>query len=116
MYIRDELAEQMRLRLGIVRTEEKLREGINDISYYLSIAESIRYDSSVLAYFNYSLPAILTLARATLKCAAFRTESRGAHWRSDCPGTKEDFAAATVITWDGGAETITLDKEGRYEH
>jgi len=116
MYIRDELAEQMRLRLGIVRTEEKLREGINDISYYLSIAESIRYDSSVLAYFNYSLPAILTLARATLKCAAFRTESRGAHWRSDCPGTKEDFAAATVITWDGGAETITLDKEGHYEH
>lgn len=115
MYIRDELAAHMQQQLGIVREERKLLEGIEDVSYYLSIAEQIHYDSSVLAYFNYSLPAILTLARATLRCALFRQESRGAHWRADFPETKGEFAAATIISFDGEREHVVLDREGRYE-
>ena len=83
MYIRDMLAETMQKRLGIVRDEANLAKGLEDIDYYLSIAERIHYDSSVMPYFNYSLTAILTLARATVACALSRQESRGAHYRSD---------------------------------
>ena len=75
----------------------------------------IRYDSSVLAYFNYSLPGILTLARGVLTCALNREESRGAHYRSDCPDTDESFAHATLISYDGGHYRTWLDTEGEYE-
>ena len=115
MYIRDMLAETMRQHLGIVRDKSRLGAALRDIEYYLSIAEHIRYDSSVLAYFNYSLTGILSLAKATVLSAAARKESRGAHVRSDYPEESEAFRAASVIACRDGAYTIRYDKEGRYE-
>ncbi len=115
MYIRDMLAETMQKQLGIVRSEENLKQGLTDIDYYLSIAERIRYDSSVMPYFNYSLMAILTLARATVTCALERRESRGAHWRNDFPETDEACRFATIISYDGGNYSVRLDKERVYE-
>ena len=44
MYIRDMLAETMRQRLGIVRNEQNLIKGLEDVDYYLSVAERINYD------------------------------------------------------------------------
>ena len=116
MYIRDMLTESMQENLGIVRSSEKLDKGLDDISFYLSVAEKIHYDSSELAYFGYSLPGILTLAKATLLCAKSRQESRGAHYRSDFPDTKEEWKAATIISFDDGAYRTYLDKEGKYEN
>ncbi|MBQ3706046.1 MAG: FAD-binding protein [Clostridia bacterium] len=115
MYMRDMLAETMRKHLGIVRSEENLTQGLTDIDYDLSIAERIRYDSSVMPYFNYSLTGILTLARATVTCALARRESRGAHYRSDYPETKEASGFATIIAYDGGNYSVRLDKERAYE-
>ncbi|MBQ2099806.1 MAG: hypothetical protein II477_01895, partial [Lachnospiraceae bacterium] len=101
--------------LGIVRDEASLRSGIADVDYYLSIAEKIQYDNSVMPYFNYSLTGILTLARAVLTCAQERRESRGAHYRSDYHEAKEEYASATIISYDNGAYRTRLDKEGAYE-
>ncbi len=115
MYIRDMLAETMQKHLGIVRSEKKLGQGLSDIDYYLSIAERILYDSSVMPYFNYSLTAILTLARATVTCALERRESRGAHWRSDFPKTDENCQSATIISYNDGNFNVRLDKERIYE-
>ena len=114
-YLRDMLAETMREDLGIVRSAEKLQKGIDDVSFYLSVADKIRTDSSELAYFGYSLPGILTLAKATLLCAQSRKESRGAHYRSDYPTAKDDYQAATIIRYDNGDYHTTLDTEGKYE-
>ncbi|MBR4375754.1 MAG: FAD-binding protein, partial [Spirochaetia bacterium] len=116
MYIRDMLAESMQDNLGIVRSSEKLDKGLDDVSFYLSVADKIHYDSSELAYFGYSLPGILTLAKATLICARSRQESRGAHCRSDFPDTKEKWKAATIISYDEGKYRTYLDTEGRYEN
>ena len=116
MYIRDMLAESMQENLGIVRSAEKLDKGLDDVSFYLSVADKIHYDSSELAYFGYSLPGILTLAKATLICAKSRQESRGAHYRSDFPDTKEAWKAATIISYDEGKYNTYLDTEGRYEN
>ena len=115
MYIRDMLAETMQKRLGIVRSEANLARGLEDIDYYLSIAERLRYDSSVMPYFNYSLTAILTLARATVACAMFRRESRGAHYRSDFPDTDRACQSATIIAYDEGKYSVRLDGERFYE-
>ena len=116
MYIRDMLTESMQENLGIVRSSEKLAKGLDDVSFYLSVADKIHYDSSELAYFGYSLPGILTLAKATLICAKSRQESRGAHYRSDFPDTKEEYKAATIISYDDGKYRTYLDTEGRYEN
>ena len=115
MYIRDMLAENMQHQLGIVREDAQLASGLADIDYYLSIADQLHYDSSVLEYFNYSLPGILHLAKATLLCARFRKESRGAHYRRDFPETLEEYGCATIITREDGKDRIYLDKEGYYE-
>ena len=115
MYIRDMLAETMRKHLGIVRDEENLALGLKDVEYYLSVAEKINYDPSVMPYYNFSLTAILTLAKATLECAAERKESRGAHCRSDYPATDESRRHATLISYDNGKYSVRLDREDEYE-
>ena len=115
MVLRDMLAETMRKHLGIVRDAQKLSEGLHDVEYYLSVADRLRYDGSVLPYFNYSLTGILTLAQATLRCALARQESRGAHCRSDFSEQSEEFAYATLISWDGGKYSVRQDREKSYE-
>ena len=116
MYIRGMLAETMKQRLGIVRNEQNLIRGLKDVDYYLSVAERINYDPSVMPYVNYSLTGILTLARATLECALARRESRGAHYRSDHPDTDSDLCYATLISFHDGQYSVRLDKEGVYEN
>lgn len=116
MYIRDMAAQNLKEDLGIVRDEERLRKGIEDVDFYLDIADKINYDSSVLPYFNYSLTGILTLARAVLVSADARHESRGAHFRSDYPEENRELQAASVISYDNGAYRVRYDMEGRYEN
>ena len=116
MYIRDEAAKIMNKYLGIARDGEALQKGISELDYYIDNASRIRYDSSVLAYFNYSLTAILNLAKATLLSALERRETRGAHIRSDHPETRDEFAAASLISYNDGQFSITYDREGRFEH
>ena len=116
MYIRDMAAQNLKEDLGIVRDEKRLRKGIEDVDFYLDIADKINYDSSVLPYFNYSLTGILTLARAVLVSADARKESRGAHFRSDYPEENSELQAASVISYVDGAYRVRYDREGRYEN
>lgn len=115
MYVRDILANTMLNDLGIVRSEESMKRGLSDIDYDISIAERIRYDRSVFTYYNYSLTGILTLARAVMTSALSRRESRGSHYRSDFPEASGDFSFASVISYEGGAYNVRLDREGEYE-
>ena len=115
MYVRDLLADTMRRQMGIVRNGENLTRGLEEADYYLSVAETIHYDPGVMPYYNFSLTAILTLARAAVTCALSRRESRGAHYRSDYPKRDDSFCAASVISYDGGKYSVRLDKERFYE-
>ena len=114
-YMRDLLATTMQENMGIVRSEEHLVDGIKSVEYYESVAAHLRYDTSVSAYENYSLAGILATAHATLCCALARRESRGSHYRSDVPQTLDDYAYATLVSYDNGAYRTWLDKEQAYE-
>ena len=114
-YIRDMLAETMQEHMSIVRTEEGVAKGIEDVEYYQSVAERLRYDASVSAYANYSLAGILATAHASLSCALARRESRGSHHRSDAPQTLDDYAYATLVSYDDGSYHVRLDREQAYE-
>lgn len=114
-HILDEIALIMRDDLGIVRNEKSMRQGIEQIDFFISNSSKISYDKSVLRYFNYSLPGILKLARAVMTCAEFRKETRGAHIRSEFKDTEEAYAYPTLISYDNGSYKVWLDKEGEYE-
>ena len=115
VYIRDMLADTMNQYAGIVRNEEELKEGIGKIDGYISVADKIKYDSTVRPYTNYSVAGILAIARAVLTCAETRKESRGAHYRSDYPEKDQSYEGATLISYDGGRYRVWFDKEGEYE-
>ena len=116
MYMRDMLAETMKNNLGIVRLQKDLEEGIKDVDEYIKTSAHLHYDPSVSAYTNYSLMGIMILARAVLSCAEYRKESRGAHYRSDYPEKNDDFSYATLISYDDGSFSVSLDKENAYEN
>ncbi|MDO4806824.1 MAG: FAD-binding protein [Coriobacteriales bacterium] len=115
MYTRDMLADTMRTQLGIVRNADKLNAGIASIEHDLEIAKQLRYDPSVSTYTNYSITAILSLARAALSCALARKESRGAHFRSDYPQSSNEFCAPTLISYNDGNYEVRLDEGWTYE-
>ncbi len=115
MYIRDLLSETMNKSMGIIRERASLEDGINDVEYYISIAERLRYDSSVSRYANYTLGAMLTLAKAILSCACERKESRGAHYRADYPEEDKNYRAATIVSYEDGDLSVRFDKECAYE-
>lgn len=83
--MRDVLAKTMNERLGIVRDEATLAEGVAEVDHCLSVADKIGYDPGATLYENCTLPGVLALAKATLLCALWRKESRGAHFRIDYP-------------------------------
>ncbi len=116
MYMRDMLAETMKNNLGIVRSEKNLKEGMEDVDEYIRTSTHLHYDASVSAYTNYSLTGIMTLARAVLTCAEYRKESRGAHYRSDFKESADGVSHATLISYDDGSFTVSLDKENAYEN
>ncbi len=115
MYVRGMLADAVNASLGIVRNARELENGIKDIDYYLGIADKINFDRSELEYFTYSLEGILILAKAVLKSASERKESRGAHLRNDYPERSDAYNASTIISYDGGNYTARFVKEDEYE-
>ncbi len=43
---------------------------------------------------------LMTVATAVVASARLREESRGAHWRSDCPGVRDDWHGHLLAQWD----------------
>ena len=114
--IRNTLADIMHNYMGIVRSEDQLKKGIAEVEDLHSAASCIGRGSSYYAYPLYSLSGILTLARAVITCAEARRESRGSHCRSDHPGTSDEYAYASLITYDDGAYSVRYDLEKKYEN
>jgi succinate dehydrogenase / fumarate reductase flavoprotein subunit len=98
-----------------VRDEATLAEGVAEVEHCLSVADKIGYDPGATLYENCTLPGVLALAKATLLCALWRKESRGAHFRIDYPATQDSLAFPSIVSYDGGEYDVWLDKDGRYE-
>lgn len=78
---------------GLVRTEENLEKGLSVLT---SVEKSLLTDIEVIhsnrdLALNFDLNSILTTAGIVLQAAAYRRESRGAHYRSDIPESSEQW-------------------------
>ena len=55
------------------------------------------------------LRAGLDCARAIVAAAAFREESRGAHWRTDFPATSDGWLGSIFVKWPDLAAAPSLE-------
>ena len=108
-YLRNEIAKIMNDDLGITRTEEKLKSGLDGIGYYLSINDKLRFDASISPYQAYSVGGMLLLSYAVLKSALERRETRGAHIREDFPQSSDDFKAHSEANYNTENSTVSIN-------
>ncbi|WP_265110824.1 FAD-binding protein [Halosolutus halophilus] len=113
--LRDELEEVMWEYVGVVRTGEKLEEGIERLVEIrkrledVAVSGSRRYNLEWNEYMD--LENLALIAETVARSALYRTESRGAHYREDYPERDDDewLANVHVRRNDDGMETWKED-------
>jgi succinate dehydrogenase / fumarate reductase flavoprotein subunit len=94
---------------GIIRTEENTNRGLERLEALRDRADDLMVGERTSRSFEYAIDLgfSLTVAEALLKGARERTESRGAHFRSENPEKSE--AWRKNITYRQTEEGMTLD-------
>ncbi|NIA26579.1 MAG: fumarate reductase flavoprotein subunit [Desulfobulbaceae bacterium] len=108
--IRDAMAETMIGKVGIFRTDEELAEAVTELEQLLADCDKAVLKSKVPGMnpelsFALRLKGMLRLALITAMGALARTESRGAHFRTDFP-LRDDakWLNRTLVRWPEGAD------------
>lgn len=95
--VEDNLSDIMNASMGIYRNHEELNNALQK----LNDLNSIDIDSNGKYYDYVKIKSLLLLAKACLKSALMRKESRGAHQRSDYPESDDGYLKTTCINFDG---------------
>ncbi len=115
--IRDRMGETMMHKVGIFRTGEELAEAIDELGAMLDDC-----DNAVLRCkdpgvnpelaFALRLKGMLRLAMTVAQGAQARTESRGAHFRTDHPLRNDrEWLNRTLVRWGEDADTPSFTYE-----
>jgi len=96
--IKKKLQEIMTSNVGIIRSEESLREAMKIISEMRSEVEG----AGVVHTSQMEVVNMLTLAELVVKAAILRQESRGAHYRTDYPAADDHNWHKNIIFRTGG--------------
>ncbi|SFC11161.1 succinate dehydrogenase subunit A [Halobiforma haloterrestris] len=94
---------------GILRDEEGLREALAKLEGIRERTTDLRVEGGLTSTsFEYAVDLSfgLTVAEMALRAALERTESRGAHFRTDYPETDEDWRVNLVVSIEGGERSI----------
>jgi len=109
----------MQNNVGIVRSEELLREGLAQLDNLRRSVKNVKAEGA--SQFNpgwheaIALRNLLITAEATAKAALTREESRGAHTRIDFPNERDDFLNINVVTYKGEDGSMKAKKAKRTE-
>jgi len=109
-----DLQENMQNYVGIFRSEEDLKRGLDEIQKLKQRAARVHVDGSRLFnpgwHLARDLKAMLTVSEAVALSALERKESRGAHSRIDYPNYDEQWSKLNnIISRDG--EAMRLSQE-----
>jgi succinate dehydrogenase / fumarate reductase, flavoprotein subunit len=107
--VQHELRGVMSDHVGVVRDDERLGQGLARLTEVESSLPSLDVQPDAQGHRDLAavleLRASLVLARATTELARTRTETRGAHRRSDHPDRDDDRQLVNHLVW--------LDEDGR---
>jgi succinate dehydrogenase flavoprotein subunit len=99
---------------GVVRSEDKLEEGLERLIEIRTASEEIDVRPTSEGYGDLAhaldLRGSLVVAEATILGARERRETRGAHNRSDYPEISPQFTANFVISRDDGVLAVTRER------
>ncbi len=115
--LRDRMAETMHGKVGVFRTGDELDEAVQELKGLIAECDQAVLRSKGPGMnpelsFAFRLEGMLKLALVTAMGASARTESRGAHYRSDFPLRNDaEWLSRTLATWPVGADAPTLDYE-----
>ena len=107
----DELGELLWSHAGIIRTGEELQAGLDELAALRARLDDLTVEgdrTSRSFELAVDLGFSLTVAEATLRGALERTESRGAHYRADCPELVDEFQQNIVVS--DGEDGLRLRK------
>ncbi len=115
--IRDAMAETMIDKVGIFRTQDELTAAVTELEQLLGQCDQAVLRSKAPGMnpeltFALRLKGMLRLALVTAMGALARTESRGAHFRTDYP-LRDDakWLNRTLVRWPEGASEPTFNYE-----
>jgi fumarate reductase flavoprotein subunit len=115
--IRDAMAESMMSEVGIFRSGDELTQAVNKLSALLldcdkAVLRSKAPGMNPELSFALRLKGMLRLALVTARGALMRTESRGAHFRTDYPLRNDvDWLKRTLVRWSEEAAEPTFSYE-----
>ena len=115
--IRDAMAEVMIGKVAIFRTDDELTEAVSELRELHAQCDRVVLRSKVPGMnpelsFALRLKSMLRLALVTAMGALARTESRGAHYRSDYPlRDDEKWLNRTLVRWPAAAEEPVFSYE-----
>ncbi|WP_226006187.1 L-aspartate oxidase [Natrinema salinisoli] len=98
---------------GILRDEAGLREGLAALEQLRGRTADLRVEGGLTSKpleYAVDLSASLTVAEAMLRAALERTESRGAHYRTDYPETESDWRVNLVHA--AGTSGLSISRRG----
>ena len=117
--LHEELQDTMQDNVGIVRTEEELKKGIEDVEQIKEKYKSVKAQGA--SQFNpgwheaLGMRNLLITAEAVARAAHIRQESRGAHTRLDYEGERDEWLGSNVIIKKGADGNMVVEKVTRPE-
>jgi len=96
----EELGDILWTHAGILRTEDELRAGLSKLDALRARTADLRVDGDRAGRpfeFAVDLAFSLTVAEALLRSAIDRTESRGAHYRTDYPDVDPEWRQNVLV-------------------
>ena len=115
--IRDSMGETMMGKVGIFRNGDELEQAVSELTALLTDCDRAVLRSRVPGMnpeltFALRLKNMLRLALVTAKGALLRTESRGAHYRSDYPLRNDaEWLSRTLVRWPAESAEPTFSYE-----
>jgi succinate dehydrogenase / fumarate reductase, flavoprotein subunit len=110
--IQQELQDSMQRLVGIVRTESEMSEALNviDALNRRAVAVGVRGAREYNPGWHTALDLrhLLTVSEAITRCAIERKESRGGHFRDDCPEKVAEFGTINIAVRRGADGTMEL--------
>jgi len=112
--LRENLGKVMYENVGLFKNDEKLNEALNIILEYKNEFENISTTDNSKIY-NTNLKELLEFknmiicAEIIILSAINRTESRGAHYRSDFTESKEEFEKNTIVSYENDMLKVRLE-------
>jgi len=117
--LQDELQDCMGEYVGIIRNDEDLGKGIEEIDRLKDKAKNVKAHGA--SQYNpgwhqaLSIRSLLTMSDAIAHAARMRQESRGAHTREDYEGERDEWLKYNVVVRKGKDGDLEIEKVERPE-